>query len=302
MEMVRHQDNRFQASLDMGDAARPVASSYGRSTHDATGDDRVAHTLLDSLAQGNSCAFWELWGLHQAQLYQICLSHMVGVREDAEDALSRSMLRALDKLPHVSPQIENVKAWLIRLTLNLCADMHRERKRRTRRLEQMDDGLAPGVDLGPREGYSPEELFLSQEGYTSICEAIDDLPDRLREPFALRFFQEMAYVDIAERLMLTNENVRKRIQQARDILKRRLTVAAVADGVPAWRRRSAARPGSATGPAAPSQRPSIAAPAIAHSQSAPAKRLSWEVVHSTVRREIPDGWQGTKRRSVRRKS
>jgi hypothetical protein len=42
---------------------------------------------------------------------------MDGVREDAEDALSRSMLRALEKLPRVCGRIENVRAWLSRLTI-----------------------------------------------------------------------------------------------------------------------------------------------------------------------------------------
>jgi RNA polymerase sigma-70 factor (ECF subfamily) len=191
--------------------------------------DRAAHTLLDSLAQGNSRAFWELWGLYKAHLYQICLSHMVGVREDAEDALSRSMLRALDKLPHIGPQIENIRAWLSRLTVNLCTDMHRERKRSARRLEQIDDAPPNFGDSRPADADSPEDVFLNREAYASMCHAVNDLPDRLREPFALRFFQEMAYVDIAAQLMLSNENVRKRIQQARDILKQRLNVTAVTE-------------------------------------------------------------------------
>jgi RNA polymerase sigma-70 factor (ECF subfamily) len=159
---------------------------------------------------------------------------MFGVREDAEDALSRAMLRALDKLPHIGPQIENIRAWLSRLTVNLCADMHRERKRRARRLEQIDDVLPNCGESRVADADSPEDVFLSREAYDGMCDAVNNLPGRLREPFALRFFQEMAYGDIAERLMLSNENVRKRIQQARDILKQRLNVTAVADGVPIW--------------------------------------------------------------------
>jgi RNA polymerase sigma factor (sigma-70 family) len=214
-----------------------VTSRLGRDISpgpDIAADRDTAHWLLDSLAQGNSPAFWELWALYKAHLYKICLSQMFGVREDAEDALSRAMLRALDKLPHIGPQIENVRAWLSRLTVNLCADMHRERKRRERQLEQIDDVLPNCRDSRPADADSPEDAFLSREAYDCMCDAVNDLPDRLREPFALRFFQEMAYVDIAERLTLSNENVRKRIQQARDILKQRLNVTAVADGVPIW--------------------------------------------------------------------
>jgi RNA polymerase sigma factor (sigma-70 family) len=194
----------------------------------SSSDGGAAHALLDSLAQGNSRAFWELWGLYKGHLYHICLSHMDGVREDAEDALSRSMLRALEKLPHLGTRIENLTAWLSRLTVNLCADMHRERTRRTRRLERIDDILSNLGDSWPADADSPEDVLLSREGYLCLCEAVNNLPDRLREPFALRFFQEMAYGDIAEQLTLSNENVRKRIQQAREILKERLNVPDVA--------------------------------------------------------------------------
>ena len=192
-------------------------------------EERAAHALLDSLAEGNSRAFWDLWGLYKTHLYQICLSRMVGVREDAEDALSRLMLRALDKLPHIGQEIKNIGAWLSRLTVNLCADMHRERRRRARRLEQIDDVLPSLGDSSPAGADSPEDVFLNREAYACMCEAVNDLPNRLREPFALRFFQEMPYVEIAQRLTLSNETVRKRIQQARDILKQRRDVAAVTE-------------------------------------------------------------------------
>jgi RNA polymerase sigma factor (sigma-70 family) len=197
-------------------------------------EDGAARALLDSLGQGDTHAFWELWSIYRAHLYHICLSHMDGVREDAEDALSRAMLRANDKLPHIGTHIENIRAWLTRLTVNLCADMHRERKRRTRRLEHIEDVLASLDDAPLVEADSPEDALLSREAYVCMCEAVNDLPDRLREPFALRFFHEMAYIEIAQRLILTNENVRKRIQQARDILKQRLHETVALDALAPW--------------------------------------------------------------------
>jgi RNA polymerase sigma-70 factor (ECF subfamily) len=234
--------------------------------------------LLESLTQGNTRAFWELWGLYRGQLYHICLSHMDGVREDAEDALSRAMLRALDKLPHIGSRIENVRAWLIRLTINLCADMHRERKRRARRVEHIDDVLPNVGDSLPAAIDSPEDVFLSREAYVCMRHAVNDLPARLREPFALRFFQEMPYVDIAARLMLSNDNVRKRIQQARGILRRRLALPVAGDGV--------ASPGlnwAAQGLLG----------SMALSQIEPGERLLGGSAVSTRRHtqeEAPDGW------------
>jgi len=194
-----------------------------------------AHSLLRDFAGGNDDAFWKLWVLYKGHLYHLCLWQMDGIREDAEDALSRVMLKAHEKLPCNAHQIQNVRAWLSKLTMNLCIDVHRERKRQFRRMESIDDVRTQATDLVRAAGDSPEDWFLTQEVLSKVRHAVDDLPPRLREPFVLRFFQEMAYDDIAAKLMLSTENVRKRIQQARDILKDRLRRNSLSRQSSAWR-------------------------------------------------------------------
>jgi RNA polymerase sigma-70 factor (ECF subfamily) len=187
-------------------------------------EEEQTQKLLSSLADGNPEAFWRLWDLYKVHLYHLCLWRMGGVRDDAEEALSRAMLRALSKLQSNGQQIQNPRAWLSKLTLNLCIDLHRERRRQVRRLLSIDDvGLGKG-DLVLAATESPERAFLNREIIAYLCDEVNDLPSRLREPFVLRFFQEMAYCDIAECLILSTDNVRKRIQQARDILRERLEV------------------------------------------------------------------------------
>jgi RNA polymerase sigma-70 factor (ECF subfamily) len=184
--------------------------------------EKEVRQLLRSLAEGNTSAFWTLWDAYKPHLYYLCLSQMDGVREDAEDALSRCMLRALEKLPRVGTQVENVEGWLSRLTFNLCVDIHREHKREARRVENIEDVLPDASYALRSDADSPEDVCSSREAVDVVCEVVKDLPPRLREPFVLRFFQEMAYEDIAARLILSTDNVRKRIQQARDLLRRRL--------------------------------------------------------------------------------
>ncbi len=181
-----------------------------------------AQVLLGRLAQGDSAAFWGLWDDHQKYLYDVCLRNMRGVPEDAEEALSRVMFRAWGKLPNYASEITNIKAWLIKLTYNLCMDIHRERKRQVLGIKSVEDKAL--ADSWPASSIiqSPEQALLSGEMYAHINSAIDSLPNNLREPFNLRFFEQMPYQEIAKVLTLSIVNVRKRIQKARAILRQRL--------------------------------------------------------------------------------
>jgi RNA polymerase sigma-70 factor (ECF subfamily) len=191
--------------------------------NDTALEEERTRQLLRRVAGGSTQAFWMLWDLYKGPLYRLCLWQMGGVQADAEDALSRAMLRALEKLPTNACKIGNCKAWLNRLTLNLCIDMHRERSRQVRRLESIESSRPGASHRVPASMESPEEGLINREVLAHLYKAVDDLPPRLREPFVLRFFQEMDYRDIAECLSLSPDNVRKRIQQARDILREELS-------------------------------------------------------------------------------
>ena len=73
--------------------------------------------------------FWHQWQQYQDYLYRCCLKWMGGNLTDAEDALSRAMLKAWEKVQKYAEEIANFKACLTRLTHNLCVDIHRERDR-----------------------------------------------------------------------------------------------------------------------------------------------------------------------------
>ncbi len=169
---------------------------------------------LKQLTQGNPKAFWSLWMRYQDDLYTYCLQWMGGNREDAEDALSRASIKAWNALPQYAARITNLRGWLIRLTHNLCMDIHRENARRIRLIQHIKEKEAVAYMYDPSE-----DFLLHDEIRKCILRAIDALAPRLREPVILRLLKGMSYQDIAEQLNISIENVRKRIQQARAILE-----------------------------------------------------------------------------------
>ncbi|WP_099084495.1 RNA polymerase sigma factor, partial [Nostoc linckia] len=163
--------------------------------------------------------FWLQWQQYRDDLYRCCVKWMGGNPIDAEDALSRAMLKAWEKAQKFAGEITNFKAWLVTLTHNLCVDIHRERSRGANRVEDIK-GYASDEE---QELVAVENMPLCameiDERKMVIRRAINNLPTRLRETFILHFYQEFSYPEIAQQEDISYQNVCKRISQARKILQ-----------------------------------------------------------------------------------
>lgn len=182
------------------------------------GDKTSEQLLLRRISREDDAAFWSVWQRHKQHLYEVSLRHLSGMHADADEAVSRSMLIARDRLPDYAATIVNLEAWLTRLACNVCLDMHRERRGARGAALSLDE-VHPHEEPLART-LSPEDECLLSEVRESIAGAIASLPPRLRDVAMLRFFQEMSYQTIAERLSITPANARKRVQQARTVLRR----------------------------------------------------------------------------------
>ncbi len=180
---------------------------------------------LTQRASGDVSDFWELWGQYKDDLLShYCLRWMDGNRADAEDALSEASLRAWHGWPTTAPELTNVKGWFIRLVQNHCINLHQARMRQRRVVQCVEDITIMADEQATADGpTSPEDVALRREMDRYIRRAIDDLPPRLQVPAHLHFLQDIAYPDIAIHLSLSPANVRKRIQQARTLLRARLS-------------------------------------------------------------------------------
>ena len=169
-------------------------------------------TLVQAVSRGDCNAFWSLWQKHSSRLFAICLCDMRGNRADAEDALEQAMMKAYATLPRFAGRILSPAAWLTRLTRNLCRDIHRERLRNRRAMlqwkELIDAYARPDDDPAP-----VQELEIHPDSLARL------LPPRLREAFILRVIHGMPYRAIASLLNVTCVTARKRVQQARAILR-----------------------------------------------------------------------------------
>jgi RNA polymerase sigma-70 factor (ECF subfamily) len=187
---------------------------------DATAED----TIRQRLARGDGPTFWHVWERHRRKLQRTCERMLDRHPDYIDDALSRAMLCAKERLAHHAPHIRNLEHWLNALTRNQCLDILREIKRDESRrggdestLESIEGGLARGSFDCPESALQRETLS------HRISVAIEDLPDRLKHAFVLRHVHECDYQEIASRLDITAVNARKRVQQACERLRPRLS-------------------------------------------------------------------------------
>jgi len=157
--------------------------------------------------------FWQLWEEYQDYFYSRCLKWMGGNSHDAEDLLSRAMLKAWNLWLDDAGKIVNPKAWLSRLIHNLSVDIHRQRQRETQITDQ-------ALVTPSRESTESELLRCELGAY--LRHKIECLPPRLRHPFILHCCQQKSYRDIAKELALSEDNVYKRVKQAQSILQKQL--------------------------------------------------------------------------------
>ena len=87
-----------------------------------------AGLLERSKATGDLEAFDQLMRLHEKQVLGTAL-RLLGNLEDAQDAAQEAFLRLYKSLNRL-PDIQEIKPWLYRVTVNVCNDMHRSRRRR----------------------------------------------------------------------------------------------------------------------------------------------------------------------------
>ena len=181
----------------------------------------AADADLQKLVEGDADAFWRLWKQHEQHLYRICLSQFYGVHEEAEDALSILIIKLVDLLPRHAEQIRNLRAWLTRITYNLCIDIRREIKR-SRTFASLDDLTAVEDAVLCSAAETPEDTALRVEGQQVMYSAIESLSANLRTPFLLHHVYGWPYQEIAVRLAISPENARKRSQLGRAALQQML--------------------------------------------------------------------------------
>ncbi len=138
---------------------------------------------------------------------------MLGEKAAAEDVMQDVFLR-LHRSSESLDVDRDPMPWLRSITANLCRDHWRSFANKvTTHSEDVNDTAGPGGRLSVRDR-NPEEQTLETERNAKVQNAIDSLPDQLREIVVLREYEGLDHGVIAEIVGASPAAVRKRYSRA----------------------------------------------------------------------------------------
>src|SRR6266404_7508414 len=179
--------------------------------------------LVAQSREGDTTAFNELVRRYEGKIFRLA-QHVTQNREDAEDVLQETFLKAYEHLDQFQGQ-SKFYTWIVRIAVNQA--LMKLRKRKTDRSVSLDETIDTGEDTVAREiaawDENPEQQYTREEINQILSSAIDGLAPIYRAVFVLRDVDDLSTEETAEALELSVPAVKSRLLRARLQLRDKLT-------------------------------------------------------------------------------
>ena len=163
-------------------------------------------------------ALGEIYRRYARRVFGLC-RYLLDSRESAEDATSEVFLKLQRSIESYDGSIPFPR-WLLRVAGNQCIDALRRRQRGRRVIVEIEDGAAV-IEAASSEP-SPLGAVISTEERAQVRDTIARLPENYRVPLVLRYYSELSYDEIAQKLDLERNYVAALIFRAKQEVRRRL--------------------------------------------------------------------------------
>lgn len=139
---------------------------------------------------------------YMSNMYRLALG-ILHNRDDAEDAVSESVLKAYEKI-HTLRKRECFQAWIMQITANEAKRIYAKNKK-----------LSPVENM---EGYMPD----FRDDYHELWDVVMELDVVYREVIILYFYERFSMKEIGEILHIAEGTVKSRLFRGKKLLKERL--------------------------------------------------------------------------------
>ena len=175
--------------------------------------------LRKALDHNDQQAYAELMALYRDSIYYM-LVRMVKNKDDAEDLTLMTFGKAFRYLDKYTPKYA-FSTWLYRIALNNSIDFLRVKNNMPQYFEEdLYTSSATSIIDQSEDNLqrTPEEEVIDKQRLQLLRAAVAELPEKYRKVIELRYYEDLAYEEISERLGLTLSNVKIQIMRAKQML------------------------------------------------------------------------------------
>ncbi len=166
--------------------------------------------LVHRTRRGDLSAYGTLIARHRVGLERYAM-HLLGQREDAEEALQDSLIRAYRSIGQCR-QPERFRSWLMRILVNRCRTAFARRGQLHQRMVEVESTDGVAVEHPARENDRQEEIRV---GLAALA------PDS-REAFLLKHVEGFSYEEMVELTGASLSALKMRVSRACAQLRRDL--------------------------------------------------------------------------------
>jgi RNA polymerase sigma-70 factor (ECF subfamily) len=176
------------------------------------------HLVQKAIHEKDQKAYAELMERYREPIYFMLLK-MVNNKDDAEDLTIEAFGKAFRRMHQYTPQFA-FSTWLFKIATNNCIDYIRKRRIKAISIDQgfsTEDGDT--IEISVKDAVlDPAEAMQKEERIKKMREIVDKLKPRYRRLVEMRYFDELAYEEIAEELNLPLGTVKAQLFRAREFL------------------------------------------------------------------------------------
>ena len=177
----------------------------------ATDSNRLDAARAEALAAGDTSALTEIVKAWKGPLDRY-LSRICGSCDgDREDVLQEVFIKVFRHARAYDPRLP-FSAWIFRICRNEA--FSRMRSRRSEPVPGLPEEVSESVwgTIAPL----PDAPLHGEETARDIRRIVESMPEKLRDAFVLRFFEEKEYAEIGDILQENENTVATRIRRARE--------------------------------------------------------------------------------------
>ena len=168
--------------------------------------------------KGDEKAYSDLLKIYREPLYLMLLK-MTNDPVEADDLTIEAFSKAFRSLHQYSPT-HAFSTWLFTIASNNCIDFIRKKRLETVSINKVykqsdDDEIEIQI---ASSGPTPEEEVITEQRIKIMRQAVQLLKPRYRRLVEMRYFDELSYEEISEKMDLPLGTVKAQLFRARDLL------------------------------------------------------------------------------------